>query len=157
MAARTTLPGSNGTDDTAGQPLHKAGIDRLPGGLAAYSISTTPVDVTALATIDDVTFTALASRSYLVVVSYQFKSTGASDGITYEITDGSNAILRSTSVQLGSANVTYAAEFSFLDISVTGGSMTYRARAVGGGGGTVTACPSNVQGYIAAYDVSPQF
>ncbi len=159
MASRSTVPGSNGTDDTTGNPWRKAGIDALPGGLCAYAAETSGVTITSLADIITVTFTANGSRTYEVRGLVSAASDTANDVVRITLTDGANGGLNQGVREFVITNATKAfpIEFSCID-QPSSGSTTYKIRGSRvSGSGVVTTGGTSSGSTIRVYDVGPSF
>ncbi len=160
MAARSTVPGSGGTDDTTGNPWRKVGIDSLPGGLAAYAAETSGVTITTVADIVSVTFTAMTSRMYLVIGTALIHATSANDDVRLSLTDGANTTLsqgRRDSRVVSTAVDTPLVLFA-LD-APSAGSVTYKLRGTGinSPAGALSTGTSSGGSQIFVVELAPSF
>lgn len=157
MSARVGLPGSGGTGDVVGGVWHAADVNKLPGGRVMHLTSSTQLNITSPTTVfTSTTFTANASRIYVVSCDLRVQSTVANDSFLVGIYDSAGGLIRQGYLPIGDANIDYILSMTYEDDNPSAGSTFYTIQA-SALHGTGTFNNSGVFSYMRIDDVGPHF
>jgi hypothetical protein len=129
--------------------------DDFPGGFITQALKTANqgpfssiVDITDLS----VNWVAAENRRYRIIAEGHFQASSGDVQVRFVIADPSNTELRYSNLLCGAATSTYLRCEHI--VTPGGGSVTYKARAVGSGNVTFVAA-ATIYGSLTVYDVGP--